>query len=244
MQDLRLTFIGSGNAFSPGGLCCNGFLVNDRFLFEAPPQALSSLNHLGADPNSLEAVVISHHHGDHFLGLPFLLLHWKWQGRTRPVRIIGPKATHRLGTKIAESVFPGVLRDIGYEIEWIEAQPGQPLRLPGLELEAVDVQHDDELAATLGYAALVDGRRLAYTGDTRLCDAVFELAKTPEVLVSECASRDLNIPIHMNLVDDIPRVRAALPSEAQLILTHLTPDVDDGGLPNTHVARDFETYNF
>ena len=244
MQELRLTFIGSGNAFSPGGLCCNGFLANERFLFEAPPQALSSLNQLNVDPNSLDAIVISHHHGDHFLGLPFLLLHWKWMNRTRPVRIIGPRKTECLGREIAEKVFPGVLRDIGYDIEWIEAEPGKPVRLPGLELESVNVEHDDELAATLGYAAVVDGRRLAYTGDTRLCDSVFELAKRPEVMVSECASRSLNIPIHMNLLEDIPQVRAALPSDAQLILTHLTPDVDDNGLPLTRVARDFETYRF
>lgn len=243
MHDLRLTFIGSGNAFSPAGLCCNGFLVNDRFLFEAPPQALGALNTIGFDPNRIEAVVLSHHHGDHFLGLPFLLLHWKWQGRRAPVRIIGPKSTESLGKDIAEKVFPGVL-DGSYEIEWIEMKAGRPCRLEGLELEAVDVEHDGELAATLGYRALLAGRRLAYTGDTRLCDNVFELAKGAEVLVSECASRSAQIPIHMNLVDDIPRVRAALPRESQLILSHLAPDVDDGGLENTRIARDFETYRF
>lgn len=243
MHDLRLTFIGSGNAFSPAGLCCNGFLVNERFLFEAPPQALSSLNTVGIDPNELDAVIVSHHHGDHFLGLPFLLLHWKWQGRTKPVRIVGPKNTERLGKDIAETVFPGVL-DGGYDIEWIEAHAGQPIMLDGLELEAVDMEHDEELSAALGYACRVHGRRLAYTGDTRLCDAVFDLAGATEVLVSECASRDLRIPIHMNLVDDMPHVRAALPADSQLILSHLSPDVDDGGLPNTRIAQDFETYRF
>lgn len=243
MHDLRLTFIGSGNAFSPAGLCCNGFLVNDRFLFEAPPQSLSSLNTLGIDPNSIEALVVSHHHGDHFLGLPFLLLHWKWQGRTRPIRIIGPVATEALGKDIAQKVFPGVL-DGGYDIEWIEMNPGDACRLEGIELEAVEVEHDEELSATLGYRALIGGRRLAYTGDTRLCQNVFELAKGAEVMVSECASRTANIPIHMNLVRDIPQVRAALPPEAQLILSHLAPDVDSAGLPNTRVARDFETYCF
>ena len=102
MSDLSLTFIGSGNAFSPGGLCCNGFLVNGRFLFDAPPQALSSLNTIDVDPNTIEAVILSHHHGDHFLGLPFLLLHWRWKGRTKPVRIVGPSGTTRLGKQIAE----------------------------------------------------------------------------------------------------------------------------------------------
>lgn len=39
MPELEFTFIGTGNAFVPGGLCWNGFLVDRRVLFEAPPQA-------------------------------------------------------------------------------------------------------------------------------------------------------------------------------------------------------------
>ncbi|HMS57473.1 MAG TPA: MBL fold metallo-hydrolase [Tepidiformaceae bacterium] len=241
MHGLRLTFIGSGNAFSPGGLCCNGFLLNDRVLFEAPPQTLGSLNTVGVDPNELDVVVLSHHHGDHFLGLPFLLLHWKWKGRTRPVRIVGPRNTEALAKDIAQKVFPGVL-DISYEIEWAEAEPGKLCRVNGLELDPVQVEHDDELSSTLGYAVRYHGRRLAYTGDTRLCDGVFDIARDAELMVSECASRTDCIPIHMNLVDDMPRVRAALPSGSPLILTHISPDVDNGNLANTLVAKDFETY--
>jgi len=241
MQDLRLTFIGSGNAFSPGGLCCNGFLLNDRVLFEAPPQTLGSLHQVGVDPNELEVVVLSHHHGDHFLGLPFLLLHWKWKGRTKPVRIIGPKATEALAKDIAQKVFPGVL-DAVYDIEWVVAEAGKACRVNGLELEPVRVEHDDELSATLGYGVRFGGRRLAYTGDTRLCDGVFDIARGAELMVSECASRSDSIPIHMNLVGDMPRVRAALPAASSLILTHISPDVDNGNLPNTVVARDFATY--
>ncbi|MCC6382916.1 MAG: MBL fold metallo-hydrolase [Dehalococcoidia bacterium] len=244
MHELRLTFIGSGNAFSPNGLCCNGFLVNERHLFEAPPQALSSLNHLRIDANTIDNVVISHHHGDHFLGLPFLLLHWKWQGRTRPVRIVGPRGTRALGREIAERVFPAVTEQTGYEAEWIDLEPGRRVNVGGLELEAHRVEHDPGLTESLGYACRLEGRAFAYTGDTRLCPAVFDLARGQELLVSECASRQSCIPVHMNLLDDMPRVRAALPSEAQLLLTHISPDVDAGGLAKTLVAEDFATYSF
>ncbi|MGI8424635.1 MAG: MBL fold metallo-hydrolase [Chloroflexota bacterium] len=243
MPELRFDFIGSGNAFMPGGLCCNGFVVNGRYLFEAPPQALMSLGKMQIDPNELEAVVISHHHGDHFLGLPFLLLHWKWKGRVRPVKIVGPRRTRELATRIVNDVFPGALGG-SYEIEWIEAEPERCLTLGQLTVEPVEVQHDPELSQTLGYAATVGGRRFGYTGDTIFCPAVVQLARHSEVLVSECASRDLSIPVHMNLVDDMPRVRAALAPDAHLILTHISPDVDDHGLAHTTVAQDFATYRF
>lgn len=243
MHDLDLRFIGTGNAFAPDGLCWNGFLAAERYLFEAPPQALMSLNKIGADANELEAVILSHHHGDHFLGLPFLLLHWKYMGRSKPIRIVGPPGTEELTEDIATRVYPGVF-DIGFDIEWVIAEPGRRLRIGDLELEPVAAKHDDRLALSLGYAARLNGRRFAYTGDTAICEGVMDLARQAEVLISECASRDSAVDVHMNLLDDIPRVHAALAPDAHLLLTHIGPGVDTNGLPRTTVARDFEGYKF
>jgi ribonuclease BN (tRNA processing enzyme) len=244
MDELALTFVGTGNAFAPGGLCQTGFLVNNRFLFDAPPQSLQSLNILGTDANDLEAVVLSHHHGDHFLGLPFLLLNWKWKGRTKPVKVIGPRNTERIARDIAEMVFPGVLSGIGYDLEFIEVVPGTSTTIPGLTIEPVQVEHDDGLSQTLGYNCRVGNRTFAYTGDSRMCDGVMDLARTAEVLVSECASRTDRIPVHMNLVDDMPVVRGAMPPDSTLLLTHLTPDIDANGLPNTLVTKDRASFRF
>jgi ribonuclease BN (tRNA processing enzyme) len=240
---LELRFIGTGNAFAPGGLCWNGFVANERFLFEAPPQALQSLNRLGLDANALEAVVISHHHGDHFLGLPFLLLQWKYYGRRKPVTIVGPPRTRELASDIALKVYPGIF-DINYEINWVEANSGDRVAVAGLELEALAVKHDRRLSGSLGFNATLGGRKFAYTGDTAMCDAVREMARHAEVLVSECASRADVLDIHMNLVDDIPDVRAAMDPDAQLVLTHLTPEVTAEGLANTTIAEDLARYRF
>ncbi len=243
MQPLELGFVGTGNAFAPEGLCWNGFVAGGRYLFEAPPSGLMALNRLGVDPNALEAVILSHHHGDHFLGLPSLLLHWKYQGRERPITIVGPPRTMHLAQTIGEAVYPGLFEG-NYEIQWHEAEPGKSLQVGELLIEPVEVEHDSRLSLNLGYQCELRGRRFAYTGDTAMCDAVLDLARASEVLVSECASRDAHIPIHMNLVDDIPKVREAMKGDATLILTHLTPDVDDNGFANTIVASDLETYRF
>jgi ribonuclease BN (tRNA processing enzyme) len=241
--DLALTFVGTGNAFADGGLCHNGFVVNGRYLFDCPPQVLMSLRRSGVDPVALDAVVISHHHGDHVLGLPFLLLDWKYHGRRETARIVGPAGTEEFVTGLAERVFPGVF-ETDYGIEWIVAEPGRRVERHGIAVTPVAVEHDPRVAVCLGFAAEVDGRRFGYTGDARLCDGVFELARGSELLVSECASRADRIPVHMNLVDDIPLVRNALDPAAPLVLTHIAPDVDGGGLPNTVVARDFATLRF
>lgn len=243
MSDLNLRFIGTGNAFAPGGLCWNGFLVAERFLFEAPPQALQSLNVAGVDPNQVEALILSHHHGDHFLGLPFLILHWKYMGRMAPLTIVGPPQTEELAKEIFGRVYPDLF-DLPFEVQFVVAQPGSRLQVGALELEPVPVQHDTRLSLNLGYGARLNGRRFAYTGDTALCDAVLDLARDAEVLISECASRADNLPIHMNLVDDMPRLRATLPTSSHLLLTHLGDQIEASGLPKTIVARDYARYRF
>lgn len=243
MAGLELTFIGSGNAFVREGACWNGFVANGRYLFEAPPQALMSLNRLGIDPNAIDAVVLSHHHGDHLLGLPFLLLHWKYLGRTTPVTVIGPPETEDVVREISRRTYP-TLFEGGAEVRWVTATPGTPLEAAGLVVEAVEVRHDPKLTANFGYHATIAGRRLGYTGDSALCDGVLDLARGAEVLVSECTSRADVFDNHMNLVDDMPRLRAALAGEASLVLTHLPHDLGEHALPRTTVATDFATYRW
>lgn len=243
MAGIELTFIGSGNAFAPGGLCWNGFVLNRSVLFEAPPQALMALNRLEISPAELDAVVISHHHGDHFLGLPFLLLEWKHKGRAKPVRVIGPPRTEEIARRVCEPTYPGLFAGT-LPVEWIEITPDEAADAGAARIEAVAVQHDPRLSLSLGFHVTTGGRLLGYTGDSGLCEGVLELARRADVLVSECASRDQHFPVHMNLVDDMPKVRAAMPAGAHLVLTHMGPGVDAAGLPNTHVARDFETLRF
>lgn len=241
MPELDLRFIGTGNAFAPGGLCWNGFVLEGRYLFEAPPQALQSLNAMGIDANELDAVVLSHHHGDHFLGLPFLFLQWKALNRTRPVRIIGPENTRRLAVEIGEHVYPWLF-ETGFEIEWEEVAAGSRSSIGGLDLTSVAVKHDARLSGSLGFEIGLNGRRVGYTGDSALCDAVLDLARGADVLISECASVAETIPTHMNLRDDLPLVRSAMPADSRLILTHLGPGVTANGLANTEVAQDFGVY--
>lgn len=243
MGDLHLAFVGTGNAFAEGGLCWNGFVAGGRYLFEAPPTALMALNKMGIEPNDLEAVILSHHHGDHFLGLPSLILHWKYRKRTRPVVIIGPPGTEELTRTIGNAVYPGLF-EVAFPLIFQTAKPGTPHRVCELEVEPVEVKHDERLSMSLGYNCRLNGRTFAYTGDTALCDGALDMARSAEVLVAECASRADNIPVHMNLVKDIPILRSAMKPESTLLLTHLGAGIDTTSIPMTEAAKDFAHYRF
>ncbi|HMO96298.1 MAG TPA: MBL fold metallo-hydrolase, partial [Tepidiformaceae bacterium] len=122
--------------------------------------------------------------------------------------------------------------------------PGETTAVAGLELQALPVEHDERLSATLGFTGSLDGRRLAYAGDSAMCEAVIEMARHAEVLVTECASIQDRVPIHMNLVDDMPTLRAAMHPDAELILTHIDVGVTAAGMKRTRVAEDLATYRF
>ena len=97
MSDLRVTFLGSGDAFSAGGRHQAGYLVHAPegwFLLDCGATTLMAMKRFGVDAGVIDSIFISHLHGDHFVGIPFLLLEFHYeQGRKRPLRIAGPPGT-------------------------------------------------------------------------------------------------------------------------------------------------------
>ena len=224
-------------------MCWNGFLAQGRYLFETPPQALMSLNRLGTDVNGIEAVFISHHHGDHYLGIPMLFLHWKYMGRSAPVTIVGPPGTERVVRQLCALSFPG-MDETPMPVRWVELAPGGQAKVGELRVEAFAAKHDLKLDICLAFRCTVDGLTFGYTGDTAICDSILEVARTSSILVSECAEFDRRTPFHMNLAHDIPTLRQAMRPQGRLVLTHLSPAIRTTELPGTTVARDLASYHF
>ena len=59
------------------------------------------------DPNEIDTVLISHLHGDHFGGVPFLVLEGQFRHRTRDLTVIGPPGTRSRLEQAMETLFPG-----------------------------------------------------------------------------------------------------------------------------------------
>src|SRR2546428_6688692 len=65
------------------------------------------MRRFGVDPQAIDAVVLSHLHGDHFGGVPFLILDAQFKRRTRPLTVAGPPGVEARVRATMEVLFPG-----------------------------------------------------------------------------------------------------------------------------------------
>ena len=75
---MKIQFLGSGDAFGSGGRLNTCFMVDAadiRFLIDCGATSLVAMNRCGVDPNSIDMILLSHLHGDHFGGVMFMLVH-------------------------------------------------------------------------------------------------------------------------------------------------------------------------
>ena len=243
-RPLDLLFLGSGNAFAAGRYW-SSFLLNGRYLFDASPIALPHLKRAAVALDDIEAVFISHFHADHFFGLPFLLLEYaEITKRTNPLTIVGPPTIEERLKTLTKVGFPHLFeKERSYEIRYVELADGATGRVGDLTFTSRAVEHVDEFGC-FGFRVELDGRALAYSGDTVMCDALADLARGADVFVVECSCWEERCgTVHLGM-DDIRALRKELGPTPAFVLTHLDPGERDLGIDNVQYASDLARLSF
>jgi len=217
---LDLTFIGTGNAFAPTRYW-SSFLANDRLLFDAPPTLLAHLKKLRKDAREIEVVFISHFHGDHYFGLPFLLLEFaELTRRTQDLTIVGPPGIGKRLESLTNLAFKNVFRkDRGYRLDFIEARDGRHGMIGNDAYMTRQVAHVSDLDCFAFRVETPQGS-IAYSGDTVMCDALVPIADGADVFVVECSCWGDQCGPHLT-PRDIMTLRERISPRTQFILTHI-----------------------
>ncbi len=220
---MKVTIVGCGDAFGTGGrahTCVRIDAAQGVAVIDFGAGSIVSWKKLGLDFDAVDVVVISHMHGDHFGGLPFLLFDCQFvTRRTRPLVLIGPPGLKKRLDAALELFFPGSCRTpwrFSWRVE--EIVPGGQSQWAGFILETYGVFHSSGSLSTA--ARLSDGNRIfAYSGDTAFTGALFDLSAGTDLFLCECSSGDAPTPYHI----DWPTLRANLQgfSAKQIVLTHM-----------------------
>jgi ribonuclease BN (tRNA processing enzyme) len=222
---MRLTVVGSGDAFGSGGRFNTCFQVESAgttLLIDCGASSLVALKARGLDPDRLDGVILSHLHGDHFGGLPFLLMDAQHLSRRqRPFVVAGPPGTRARITAALEVLFPGAAAT-RWRFAWdtVEIEPGRPQDILGHRLVTAEVQHPSGAPSTAVRLA-GGGTTLAYSGDTEWTDALLPIADGAGLLIIECSGYAGRIPYHLTweiLKPRLPQLRAQ-----RIMLTHMNP---------------------
>ena len=225
--ELNVTCVGSGDAFHSGGRLhsCYHLASGDaQVLLDCGASSPAGFARCGIHADQLDVVIVSHLHGDHFGGIPFLLLAGKYlHRRTRPLLCVGPEGLQLRVEQTFNALYPGVLADgLGFEVAYQRLNPATVLDVRGARVSCVPVVHGGG-AQALGIRVELGGRIVSYSGDTEWTEQLPLLAQGSDLFICECFSYDQPTPGHLDYVTLVREQRRF--STQRLVLTHPGPQL-------------------
>jgi len=226
MGQVELQFLGSGDAFGSGGRFQTCLLVRGEggaLLIDCGASSLIAMKRAGADPPEIGWVLLTHLHGDHFGGVPFMVLDAQFSRRTRPLVIAGPPGTRARVEAAMEVFFPNSTRVTRrFTTEFVELAERVATQVGPVTVTPFEVAH---ASGAPSYALRVeyDRKIVVYSGDTEWTESLVEAARGADLFVCEAYFFDKKIKYHLDyatLRDQRKRLECS-----RIILTHMSQDM-------------------
>jgi ribonuclease BN (tRNA processing enzyme) len=224
---MQLRFVGCGDAFGSGGRFSTCFQVTgDRvnFLIDCGASSLPALKRLDIAREDIDLVLITHFHGDHFAGLPFLLLDAQFTRRTRPLVIAGPEGIEARLRQLMEALFENSSKTRQrFDLSVVALEPEETRSFGAVDVTPFPVVHGESGGPFLAYRIEAEGRIIAYSADTEWTDALIPAARDADLFVAEAYYYDKVVKNHLSL----KTLEAHLPEikPKRLVLTHMSDDM-------------------
>lgn len=221
---MRVTFLGSGDAFGSGGRFNTCFLVEGTAgtaLIDCGATSLVALRRAAIEPNDIRTIFISHLHGDHFGGLPVFLLDARMVSRRRaPLTVTGPPGLASRLTEAMEALFRRSSQSqLDFELDVRELEAERDYAIGGFAVRCFEVVH---FSGAPSYALRLeaDGKILTYSGDTEWTGTLVPAAQGADLFICECYQYDKRVKFHLDYMTIAAR-REELAAR-RIVLTHMS----------------------
>ena len=220
---VRVTILGSGDAFGSGGRLHSAYMVEapgTTFLVDCGPSVLQAMKRVGRNPDALDFVLLSHLHGDHFGGVPFLFMEYLYEARrSRPFAVYGPPDTERRVRALFRALYEKPAHEaLPFPVTFHELVPEREATIGGARVLPFVVPHVSDLLA-FGYRIGVAGRTILYSGDSRWTEDFVARSRDVDLFVCECSTYETRMEIHVSYPEIA--ARAAQLGCRRLVLSHL-----------------------
>ena len=239
-----MTILGTGDAFASRGRFQSGYMIDYpgyRILMEVGPTSLCAMKRMEFEPASIDMVLISHLHGDHFGGMPFLLLEYLYESpRSKPLTIVGPPRLEERTWRLFRTMFPGTKPDLPRlldKLKFVVVEPGSNMKIGPTRIRAMRTPHMKR-DLSLAYRIELGGKSIAFTGDSGWSEELLPFVAGADLFLCECTYfESAQLDFHMNY----PRLDAnrARFDVGRMILTHVGREVlDRNGEIKLEMAHD------
>ena len=222
---MKLTVIGCSGSFAGPDSAASCYLLEGdhdgrtwRVLLDLGSGALGTLQRY-VDPLTLDAVLISHLHPDHYFDISGLYVVWKYHpGGARPrIPVIGPEGiADQCARAYGLAQHPGM----SGEFEFHEYDD-RPIHLGPFTIRATRLVHP---ITAYGLRVESKGRTFVYSGDTGPCQELVDLAAGTDLLLCEAAFVESgDNPADLHLTGKQAGAAAAEAGARRLVLTHIPP---------------------
>jgi ribonuclease BN (tRNA processing enzyme) len=242
-QDYFLKVIGSSDAFHHGKKLHTSFFYHTpghNFLIDCGATTLLGLRQNNISTQDIDTIIISHLHGDHFAGLPFLLLDMhKVHKRSKLLQMIMPADGQQKLEQLFKLLYPGsedTLEEL--PIEYIPHDKNNIIQK--FLISAIPVAHTPHLKC-YGISITDQHKKFAFSGDTEWSDNLLKISEKADIFLCECNFYDQDFNGHLNyqrLIENRDKFTCK-----KMFLTHAGKkmlDMKDLSIP---IVQDGKIYN-
>jgi len=214
---LRVTVLGASGSYPAPGGACSGYLVEaagTAVWLDAGSGTFANLQR-HVDPRSLEGVILSHAHPDHWTDLLGYQVVLRYFHERKGVPAFGPADLHVL--------LEAIHGPTGPQLDWTSVSDGMTARVGGMDLAFSRTDHQGE---TYAVRIDADGASFGYSADTGKGWALSALGPGLDLALCEATlpPEDAGSIPHLTAAEAGAAARAA--GARRVVLTHFMPGVD------------------